>query len=288
VFQTLLIGSDRVEKVVRDGRVRAATLTGSAPAGRAVASAAAEEIKPSVLELGGSDPFVVTPSADVEQAARVAAVARCQNNGQSCIAAKRFIVVDDVADEFERCFVDEMAALRVGDPMDEETDVGPLASEQGRRDVEGQVSDAVDAGATVLCGGDRPDRPGWYYPPTVVTGVTERMRMFHEEVFGPVAALYRVPDLDAAVELANATSFGLGSNIWSSDPVEQQRFVRDVDAGAVFVNGMTTSYPQLPFGGVRESGYGRELGAFGIRAFCNVKCVWFGEAGRGPTTARSE
>lgn len=218
----------------------------------------------------------------------MAAVARCQNNGQSCIAAKRFIVVDDAADEFERLFVDEMAALRVGDPMDEATDIGPLASEQGRRDVEDQVADAVDAGATVLCGGDRPDRPGWYYPPTVVTGVTERMRMFHEEVFGPVAALYRVPDLDAAVELANATSFGLGSNIWSSDPAEQQRFVRDVDAGAVFVNGMTTSYPQLPFGGAKESGYGRELGAFGIRAFCNVKCVWYGEAGGGQTTARSE
>jgi succinate-semialdehyde dehydrogenase/glutarate-semialdehyde dehydrogenase len=274
VFQTLLIGSDRVERVLRDPRVRAATLTGSERAGRAVAAIAGDEIKPTVLELGGSDPFVVTASADLDEAARVAAVARCQNNGQSCIAAKRFIVFDAVADEFERRFVDRMAALRLGDPTDPKTDVGPLATERGRRDVEELVADAVARGATVLCGGERPAGPGWYYPPTVVTGVTEAMRMYHEEVFGPVAALHRVPDADAAVALANATSFGLGSNVWSRDPDEQERFVRDLDAGAVFVNGMTTSYPQLPFGGVKRSGYGRELGAHGIRAFCNAKSVW--------------
>jgi succinate-semialdehyde dehydrogenase/glutarate-semialdehyde dehydrogenase len=274
VFQTLLIGSDRVERVLRDPRVRAATLTGSEQAGRAVAAIAGDEVKPTVLELGGSDPFVITASADLDEAARVAAVARCQNNGQSCIAAKRFIALEAVAGEFERRFVDRMAALRVGDPTDPKTDVGPLATERGRNDVEELVADAVALGATVLCGGERPTGPGWYYPPTVVTGVTEAMRMFHEEVFGPVAALYRVPDADAALTLANATSFGLGSNVWSRDPDEQERFVRDLDAGAVFVNGMTTSYPPLPFGGVKRSGYGRELGAHGIRAFCNAKSVW--------------
>ena len=290
VFQTLLIGSGQVERVLRDERVRAATLTGSEPAGRAVASVAGDVVKPTVLELGGSDAYVVTASADVAEAARVAVVARVQNNGQSCIAAKRFIVVDDVADEFERRFVDGMAALRVGDPMDEKTDVGPLATEQGRRDIEELVADAVDKGATVLCGGQRPEGPGWYYPPTVLTGVTPDMRMFHDEVFGPVAPVYRVPDNDAAIELANATAFGLGSNVWTTDPAEQERFVDELDAGAVFVNGMVTSYPELPFGGVKTSGYGRELSAQGIRAFCNAKTVWVGDGVRGgPTsTAHSE
>ena len=290
VFQTLLIGSGQVEAVLRDDRVRAATLTGSEPAGRAVAEVAGSEIKPTVLELGGSDPYIVAPSADVAEAARVAVVARCQNNGQSCIAAKRFIVLDEVADEFERRFVEGMSALRVGDPLDDKTDVGPLATEQGRRDVEELVADAVDKGATVLCGGRRPDGPGWFYPPTVLSGVTPDMRMYREEVFGPVAPVYRVPDIGAAIELANATSFGLGSNAWTNDPDEQARFVDELDAGAVFINGMTTSYPELPFGGVRNSGYGRELAAAGIRAFCNLKTVWVGEASAddGLGTARSE
>lgn len=277
VFQTLLVGSDAVERVLRDDRVRAATLTGSTPAGRAVARVAGEEIKPTVLELGGSDPFVVTATADVAAAAEVAVRARVQNNGQSCIAAKRFIAVDAVADEFERLFVQRMAALVVGDPFDEATDVGPLATEQGRRDVEELVDDAVARGATVLLGGRRDDGKGWFYPPTVLAGVTPEMRLYHEEVFGPVAAVYRVPDDDAAVETANATAFGLGSNVWSTDPDKQERYVRDLDAGAVFVNGMVTSYPDLPFGGVKTSGYGRELAAAGIRAFCNVKAVWVGE-----------
>lgn len=281
VFQTLLIASSQVERVIRDPRVRAATLTGSGPAGQAVASVAGDELKPTVLELGGSDPFVVTASADLEEAARVATVARCQNNGQSCIAAKRFIVVGDAADEFERRFVDHMSALVVGDPMDEKTDVGPLATEQGRRDVEELVADAVEKGATVLCGGTRPDGPGWYYPPTVVTGITPDMRMYHEEVFGPVAGLYRVPDIDAAIELANATEFGLGANAWTDDPAEQERFIDGLEAGAVFVNGMVTSYPELPFGGIKSSGYGRELAAQGIRAFCNTKTVWVGEPSGG-------
>ena len=274
VFQTLLIGSDLVERVLRDPRVMAATLTGSTPAGQAVARVAGEEIKKTVLELGGSDPFVVLPSADIDKAAEVAVVARVQNNGQSCIAAKRFIVHEAVADEFERRFVEKMAALRLGDPMDESTDIGPLATEQGRADVEELVDDAVAQGATVLVGGKRPDGPGWYYPATVITGITPRMRMFSEEVFGPVAQMYRVADVDEALELANATVFGLGSNVWTNDPAEQERFVRDMEAGAVFVNGMTTSFPDLPFGGVKTSGYGRELSAHGIREFCNVKAIW--------------
>ena len=273
-FQTLLIGSDLVERVLRDGRVMAATLTGSTPAGQAVARVAGEEIKKTVLELGGSDPFVVLPSADLDRAAEVAVVARCQNNGQSCIAAKRFIVHEAVADEFERRFVERMAALRLGDPMDDATDLGPLATEQGRADVEELVADAVNQGATVLVGGQRPDGPGWFYPATVISGITPEMRIYSEEVFGPVASLYRVSGVDEALELANATVFGLGSNVWTTDAAEQERFVRDMVAGAVFVNGMTTSFPDLPFGGVRTSGYGRELSAHGIREFCNIKAIW--------------
>ncbi len=294
-FQTLLIGSDAVERVVADPRVRAATLTGSEGAGRAVAAAAGRALKKTVLELGGSDPFVVLPSADIARAAQVATTARCQNNGQSCIAAKRFIVHDDVYDEFAEAFVANMSGLRVGDPMVEGTDIGPLATEQGRSDVEELVGDAVSKGATVLCGGKRRDGRGWWYPPTVVAGITPQMAMYTEEVFGPVAGLYRAASNDEALTLANATDFGLGSNVWTQDPVEQEFFSAELDAGAVFVNGMTTSYPQLPFGGVRNSGYGRELSAHGIREFCNLKSVWIGPdhagddgaAGAGRSTAGS-
>ncbi|WP_329090983.1 NADP-dependent succinic semialdehyde dehydrogenase [Actinomadura citrea] len=275
-FQTLLIGSAKVERVLRDPRVKAATLTGSEPAGRSVASIAGDEIKPTVLELGGSDPFVVMPSADLEAAARTAAESRCLNNGQSCISAKRFIVDNGCAEEFERLFVERMRAKKVGDPMEESTDAGPLVSEQGRAEVEELVADAVGKGATVLCGGERPDGPGWYYPPTVVSGVTPGMRMYHEEVFAPVATLLRVRGVSEAVEVANATGFGLGSNAWTRDDDERERFVRELDAGQVFINGMTTSYPELPFGGVKRSGYGRELSADGMRAFCNAKTVWVG------------
>jgi succinate-semialdehyde dehydrogenase / glutarate-semialdehyde dehydrogenase len=281
-FQTLLIGSGQVERVLADPRVKAATLTGSEGAGRAVAAIAGRELKKTVLELGGSDPFVVMPSADIARAAQVATTARCQNNGQSCIAAKRFIVHADVYDEFAAAFVAPMAGLVVGDPMDEATAVGPLATEQGRTDVEAQLADAVSHGAAVLCGGSRLDGPGWYYPPTVVTGITPAMRMYGEEVFGPVAGLYRVSDYDEAVTLANATAFGLGSNAWTNDPDEQRRFAEDLDAGAVFINGMVTSYPELPFGGVKNSGYGRELSAHGIREFCNLTTVWVG--GDAPAT----
>ncbi len=276
-FQTLLVPSSAVEDILRDPRVAAATLTGSEPAGRSVAAIAGDEVKHTVLELGGSDPFIVLPSADLDRAAKVATTARCQNNGQSCIAAKRFIVHDAVADEFERLFVENMATLRLGDPMDAATDVGPLAVEQGLRDVEEQVGDAVAKGATVLCGGGRPDGPGWYYPPTVVSGVTPAMRLFHEEVFGPVAGVFRVASLGEAIELANATEFGLGSNVWTRDASERETSIRDIRAGAVFINGMTTSDPELPFGGIKRSGYGRELSAHGIREFCNLKTVWIGE-----------
>ena len=276
VFQTLLIGSDQVEAVLRDRRVAAATLTGSEGAGRSVGAIAGDEIKKTVLELGGSDAFVVMPSADLDRAAEVAVTARVQNNGQSCIAAKRFIVHDAVFDAFAERFVARMRALRVGDPLADDTDVGPLATEQGRDDVAELVADAVAKGADVLCGGEPAAGPGWFYPPTVISGVTPEMRAFHEEVFGPVATLHRVADLDGALEVANATSFGLGSNAWTDDPDEQARFVSELDAGAVFVNGMTTSYPQLPFGGVKRSGYGRELSAAGIREFCNLKSVWVG------------
>jgi succinate-semialdehyde dehydrogenase/glutarate-semialdehyde dehydrogenase len=275
-FQTLLIGSGGVEAVLRDPRVAAATLTGSEPAGRSVAQIAGSEIKKTVLELGGSDPYVVMPSADLDRAAEVAVTARVQNNGQSCIAAKRFIVHDGVHDAFAERFVSRMRHLVVGDPMDPATNVGPLATKQGRDDVAELVEDAVSKGAEVLCGGNSIGGPGWFYPPTVIAGVTPQMRMYREEVFGPVAALYRVPDIDGAIEVANATAFGLGSNAWTTDPAERERFIRDLAAGAVFINGMTTSYPELPFGGIKVSGYGRELSAHGIREFCNIKTVWIG------------
>ncbi|MFF6996591.1 NADP-dependent succinic semialdehyde dehydrogenase [Streptomyces sp. NPDC008313] len=275
-FQTLLIGSGAVEDVLRDPRVAAATLTGSEPAGRSVASVAGDEIKKTVLELGGSDPFVVMPSADIDRAAATAVTARVQNNGQSCIAAKRFIVHTDVFDAFTERFTAGMRALKVGDPMDEETEVGPLASEQGRRDLEELVDDAVENGATVLCGGERPDGPGWYYPPTVLADVTPGMRIHHEEAFGPVATLYRAAGLDEAVAIANDSPFGLSSNVWTREEADVDRFVRDLEAGGVYVNGMTASHPAFPFGGVKRSGYGRELSGHGIREFCNITTVWHG------------
>ena len=289
VFQTLLIGSKQVERVLRDDRVAAATLTGSAPAGQSVASTAGSVLKKTVLELGGSDPFIVMPSADLDRAADVGVTARCQNNGQSCIAAKRFFVHRDVAEEFTRLFAEKLAALTVGDPMADGTKVGPLATESGRDDVERYVQDAVDKGATVVVGGERPDGPGWFYPPTLVTGVTPEMAMYSEEVFGPVAALFTVSGLDEAIEIANSHPYGLGANLWSEDDGERQRFIRDVASGLAFINGMVTSYPELPFGGVKQSGYGRELSDLGMHEFMNAKTVWIGapssEQGTGDTGA---
>jgi len=273
-FQTLLIGSGAVEGVLRDPRVVAVTLTGSEPAGRSVAQIAGSEIKKAVLELGGSDPYVVMPSADLDRAAEVAVTARVQNNGQSCIAAKRFIVHHAIYDAFAERFVRRMRRLVVGDPMVPSTDIGPLATKQGREDIAELVADAVSKGAEVLCGGSRVDGPGWFYPPTVIARLTPQMRMYAEEVFGPVAGLHRVPDIDRAIEVANATTFGLGSNAWTTDPAEREQFSRELEAGQVFINGMTTSYPELPFGGIKHSGYGRELSAHGIREFCNIKTVW--------------
>ena len=276
VFQTLLIGADKVEGLLADPRVVAATLTGSTPAGKAVASLGGKHLKKTVLELGGSDPFVVMPSADLDRSAGVAVTARVQNNGQSCIAAKRFLVHADVAQEWTRLFVEKMQALVVGDPMDDATDVGPVATENGVTDLEHLVQDAVAKGATVLCGGSRREGEGWYYLPTVLGDVDESMEIWTEEAFGPVAVVRSFRDIDEAVRLANDTQFGLGSNFWTDDPAEQDRFVRDAEAGMVFLNGMTASYPELPFGGLKNSGYGRELAAHGIREFCNIKTVWRG------------
>ena len=289
VFQTLLIGSGTIEKVLRDDRVAAATLTGSAPAGQSVASIAGDALKKTVLELGGSDPFIVMPSANLEKAAEVAVTARNQNNGQSCIAAKRFFVHRDVAEEFTRLFADKIGALTVGDPMDADTKIGPLATESGREDVEKYVQDAVDKGASVLVGGRRVDRPGWFYEPTLLTGITAEMDLYFEEVFGPVAALWTVDTLDEAIEIANSHPYGLGANLWSEDEGERAQFIRDVASGMAFVNGMVTSYPELPFGGVKQSGYGRELTELGMREFMNAKTVWIGppssEQGEGDTAA---
>ncbi|ART74287.1 NADP-dependent succinic semialdehyde dehydrogenase (plasmid) [Mycobacterium dioxanotrophicus] len=275
-FQTLLITSGQVESVLRDPRIAAATLTGSELAGRSVAAICGDEVKRTVLELGGSDPFVVMPSADLDRAVEAAVTSRIQNNGQTCIAAKRFIVHTDVYDAFTDAFVSRMRALRVGDPLDSHTQVGPLATEQGRVEIDELVTDAVERGAQLLCGGRVPDGPGWFYPPTVVAGITPEMRMYSEEAFGPVASVYRVSNIDEAIEIANATPFGLGSNAWTTAASEQKRFTRDLEAGQVFINGMTGSYNELPFGGTKRSGYGRELSAHGIREFCNLKTIWVG------------
>ena len=274
VFQTLLVGSSKVDAIIKDDRVAAATLTGSEGAGVAVGRTAGESLKKVVLELGGSDAFVVMPSADLAQAAKVATTSRCQNNGQSCISAKRFIVHTDVYDEFMAHFTKEMSGLVVGDPMEDGTDVGPLATESGREDVEELVRDAVDKGATVVLGGERPEREGWWYPPTILTDITPEMKVYDEEVFGPVASVYRVADIDEAIALANATRFGLGSNAWTTEAEEQERFIRDLEAGQTFINGMVASFPALPFGGIKASGHGRELADHGIREFCNIKTVW--------------
>jgi succinate-semialdehyde dehydrogenase/glutarate-semialdehyde dehydrogenase len=273
-FQTLLIGAEAVQRILEDARVVAATLTGSEPAGRSVASIAGKNIKKTVLELGGSDPFIVMSSANLDEAVTTGVKARTINNGQSCIAAKRFIVAAEIYDAFEKQFVAEMKALEVGDPMDESTDIGPLATEQILKDVDDQVKTSVAAGAVVLTGGKRIDGPGNFYEPTVLVNVPNDSPASCEEVFGPVAMLFRVKDIDEAIALANATSLGLGAAAWTNDADEQERFVEELEAGSVFLNGMVASDPRLPFGGIKNSGYGRELSEFGIREFVNIKTVW--------------
>ena len=273
VFQTLLVGSDAIPALLGDDRVAAATLTGSEHAGSQVASRAGEKIKKTVLELGGSDPFVVMPSAEIERAATVAVKARMINNGQSCIAAKRFIVRDRVFEEFCEIFVRQTKALVVGDPMDERTDVGPLATAQIREDLDRQVGESVRAGARVITGGTVRSGPGFYYEPTVLVDVPESAAAARDETFGPVATLLRARDIDDAIRLANATRFGLGASAWTTEGAEARRFAEELEAGSVFINGMVASDPRFPFGGVKASGYGRELSAFGLREFVNIKTV---------------
>lgn len=273
-MRTLLIGGRDVGDVIADDRVAAVTLTGSEPAGRSVAAIAGEHLKKAVLELGGSDPFIVLPSADIEEAATTAVAARVNNNGQACIAGKRFIVHTDVYDRFVEAFVRHMSALVVGDPLRPETQVGPLATEQGRRDLVELVEDARSKGARILTGGVQPEGPRWFYAPTVVADLPDEARLVHEEAFGPVASLYRVADNDDALRIANQTSFGLSSSVWTTDDEEEAWFTRHLDAGAVFINGMTVSFPELPFGGIKRSGFGRELAEVGQREFCNLKTVW--------------
>ena len=273
-FQTLLIGAGQTASVLADDRVAAATLTGSEPAGRAVAAQCGDRIKKTVLELGGSDPFIVMPSADLDAAISTAVKARTINNGQSCIAAKRFIVADSIYETFERRFVETMKALQVGDPMLPATDVGPLATSAIREELHAQVERAVAARARLLLGGHMIAGPGYFYEPTVLAGVPRQSDIFREELFGPVAMLFRVKDAAEAIDLANDSPFGLGSSVWTRDAAEQSRFIDEIEAGAVFVNSMVASDPRLPFGGVKRSGYGRELGVFGIREFVNIKTVW--------------
>ena len=271
VFQTLLVGSDAVPAIIADPRVAAVTLTGSEPAGRLVAATAGRHLKKTVLELGGSDPFIVMPSADLERTVAMAVKARMVNNGQSCIAAKRFIVADAIYDRFAPRFVAAMAALRVGDPAVSGTDVGPLATPAILDALAAQVEQSVAAGARLLTGGHRLDRRGNFYAPTVISEVPRAAPAFSEELFGPVASLFRVADLDAAVQLANDTGFGLGASAWTRDRAEAARFIDELDAGMVFINQQVVSDPRFPFGGVKRSGYGRELGALGVREFVNAK-----------------
>jgi succinate-semialdehyde dehydrogenase/glutarate-semialdehyde dehydrogenase len=274
VFSSLLVDSDRVDDLIADDRVRAVTLTGSDRAGRAVAASAGRNLKKTVLELGGSDPFVVLEDADLDRAAAVGARARTQNSGQSCIAAKRFVVVEDVYDEFLDALVRENEDLVVGDPMDEATDVGPQAREDLLRTLHRQVEESVEAGATVECGGEPLDRDGYYYPPTILTDVPEGCPAETEELFGPVSAVFEVADERAAIERANASRFGLSATVWTDDRERGERVARELDVGAAFVNEMAKSDPRLPFGGVKDSGYGRELSRHGIREFANRKTIW--------------
>jgi len=279
-FQTLLIGAAQVQRVLESPHVAGVSLTGSEHAGRQVAAVAGKELKKAVLELGGSDPFIVTPTADLDAAIETGVKARIVNSGQSCIAAKRFIVFDRIAETFERRFTERMKALKVGDPLDAATEVGPLSTRDVLHDLAEQVRESVDKGARVLTGGTILDRPGNFYAPTVLADIPRDAPAYTDELFGPVASVFRVRDIDAAIRIANDTSFGLGSSVWTNDPAERARFIDEIEAGQVFVNGMVVSDPRLPFGGIKHSGFGRELSAYGIREFVNIKTVWINDMGR--------
>jgi succinate-semialdehyde dehydrogenase/glutarate-semialdehyde dehydrogenase len=279
VFQTLLVRGSDVEPIIADPRVAAATLTGSEAAGRSVGAAAGKNIKKTVLELGGSDPFIVMPSADVAATAKTAVTARTINNGQSCIAAKRFIVHEAIYDEFERLFVDGMRALKIGDPMAKDTQVGPLATPQIRDQLAKQVQESIERGAKPLCGGHVVQRPGNFYEPTVLAEVPPDSPAYREELFGPVASLFRARDLSDAIRIANDTTFGLGASAWTNDADEQKRFALEIESGQVFINSMVVSDARLPFGGIKHSGYGRELSPYGMREFVNIKTVRVAKAG---------
>jgi succinate-semialdehyde dehydrogenase / glutarate-semialdehyde dehydrogenase len=274
VFQTLLVGADKVGDLISSDRIAAATLTGSEAAGASLAAAAGKQIKKVVLELGGSDPFIVLGSADLETAVNTAATARMLNNGQSCIAAKRFIVVEEIAAKFQQKLVEKFAALKVGDPMDLDTDLGPLATPNILKDLDYQVSQAVEDGAKLLIGGQKLDRPGNYYEATILTDIPPASPTAKEEFFGPVALLFKVANIDEAIKLANDTPFGLGASAWTNNQQESDRLIDEIEAGAVFINSMVKSDVRMPFGGIKKSGYGRELGSQGIHEFVNIKTVW--------------
>ena len=273
VFQTLLIGSEMVDGIIADNRIAAVTLTGSEGAGRSVASVAGKNLKKTVVELGGSDPFVVMPSADMDQAVSTAVTARMINNGQSCIAAKRFIIHEKIYDEFLKRFVAGVSAIRIGDPMDEKTQLGPLATGAIRDQLDNQVRASVAAGARLATGGKKLDREGFFYAPTVLTEIPPQAPAASEELFGPVASVFKAKDVTDAIRLANGTTFGLGASAWTRDTAERERFIADIESGLLFINGMVVSDPRLPFGGIKNSGFGRELGEFGIREFVNIKSV---------------
>jgi succinate-semialdehyde dehydrogenase/glutarate-semialdehyde dehydrogenase len=273
-FQTLLIGSDKVEGILADPRIAAATLTGSEGAGIQVGVAAAKRIKKVVLELGGSDPFIIMPSANLEEATTTAVKARVQNNGQSCIAAKRFIVAESIAAEFEKMFVNKMESLRVGDPFEESTELGPLATADGVATLDTDVQKTIKAGARLLTGGKRVEIPGNYYAPTVLADIPKGSPADCDELFGPVASIFRAKDIDDAIRIANSSPFGLGASAWTNDATEQERLINELESGMVFINKMVASDPRVPFGGVKRSGHGRELGVYGIREFTNIKTVW--------------
>jgi len=273
-FQTLLIGSGKVDRILEDSRVAAATLTGSEGAGVQVGTGAAKRIKKVVLELGGSDPFIVMPSANLDEAVAVGVKARVINNGQSCIAAKRFIVHEQIADQFERAFVSHMESLKLGDPFNEKIDVGPLATPEAVTDLHADVRKSVEAGAKLLTGGKPAEGPGNFYLPTVLTNIPKNSPAYGEELFGPVASIFRVKNVEEAIRIANDVRFGLGASAWTNDKGEQERFINELEAGMVFINQMVASDPRVPFGGVKRSGIGRELSTYGIREFTNVKTVW--------------